>query len=191
MGKSYTSKGQLDVGKKGEETILSYIKKNFNAVDVKEITGLKYKCLRKFDIDFVCNFDGKIDDNILLGGDIDLINKKYLTIELKSDTIMYRTGNMYLEDVLITVKDRKHIDGFMRKCKAKLFMYQDVTGNKLYSGWFGKLKKYYDNNITKFKQAPIVDSEVVGTNEKCYVYGHLVPIMNMVKIGLMFEAKNF
>ena len=53
MGKSYTSKGQLDVGKKGEETILSYIKKNFNAVDVKEITGLKYKCLRKFDIDFV------------------------------------------------------------------------------------------------------------------------------------------
>lgn len=186
----FTSEGQLKVGDEGEHVVLGFLKSMKTFGDVVMLKDSRYNHLRQYDIDYVCSGSGPVDDSILLRGDISEINAMYTTVELKTDTRMWDTGNMFLEEELVRRRDGLRIRGYMNKCMARLLFYYDSVGGRLYSGLFSGLKHFYDANKGGMRRVTLT-SEIVGSTDRCDVTGYLYSIVEACGKGLMREFKSF
>lgn len=196
MAERYTVEGQLRIGNLGENQFLKYLKEGCpNITDVVYLDGEEYKHLRKYDIDFVIDINGKIDKNILFDGDIDKINTIYRTIELKTDEKMHSTKNVFLEDSLTFVDYdgvEKEIDGFMKKSKASYLFYCDYLNTMMYYNRLEIIQDFYFPHINEFEipKKP-VESTLIGSNIPCKVYGHKVPLERLLSEGILKECKEY
>lgn len=67
------------------------------------------------------------------------------TCELKTDYVINRTGNLFLEDYLVYT-DGRYDGGYLRKSKAEYLLYFDIKGSVLYIYPFSELKQYIKEN---------------------------------------------
>lgn len=115
------------------------------------------------------------DDDFYKDIDVDLMiinsNGNKQTLEVKSDEIMHRTGNIFIEHGM----DRKTgwCLGWIKKCKAQLLCYHDnVTDVGYILDWIkvkNEITQHY--NSTKFW----------NTTDNCWGWGYLVPIEEAYK----------
>lgn len=106
----------LQRGKKGEEKVMEIMKqRGHNIVDLT--ANAQY-----FDLDI----------DFLVGG---------RSCELKTDYVISRTGNLFLEDYM-RYDDGNYGEGYYRKSQAEYLFYYDIKSDILYIYPFEELRKY-------------------------------------------------
>lgn len=103
--------------------------------------------------------------------DIDLIIEDKLGVEVKWDQLIASTGNMFIETVSDTEKNK---DGWFIFCKADLLFYGDAANKLYYVFRFSELKQWIEEHKEVYKVATAPDYGKDGV--KKYSKGYLVPV---------------
>lgn len=118
---------QLSLGEKGEQMVKQYlIAKGHHVIDVT-----KDSRYYKSDIDFIV--DSK-------------------TAELKTDTIIWKTNNLFIEDEIFYYNGEYYGQGWLHYTKAEYLLYLDINNRILYKYKMQDVKDYIQQNkkrITK------------------------------------------
>lgn len=129
--KIHEFKKSLQVGLKGEQDIIEFLKLNKNIKSIENVT--LNEIYMKKDIDFIIFFK----------------DKKY-TIEIKTDT--YDSGNLYYET--ISCIETKTL-GCFEKTEADYIFYYFIKTKELYILDTKQYRKWFTLNINSFKKKTI------------------------------------
>lgn len=151
----------LEVGKKGETAVKNTLTaRKWNVEDVSKQTEYQQK-------------------------DIDLIvwqtENDSRTIEIKYDSRIADTGNMFVE---YCSNSRTERAGWLSYCKAEYIFYVDARNNLSYCFLLEDLKDYIEINKNKLRQGTTRD----GYKE---VYGYLVSINDFRKFLVLYKDSYF
>ena len=112
---------QLSLGEKGEQMVKQYlIAKAHHVIDVTKDSNYF-----KSDIDFIV--DSK-------------------TAELKTDTIIWKTNNLFIEDEIFYYNGEYYKQGWLHYTKAEYLLYFDINKRILYKYKMQDVKDYIQQN---------------------------------------------
>lgn len=108
--------------------------------------------------------------------DIDFLlykNNKYTTLEVKSDSKINQTGNLFFE--VGFDRTTGYYDGWFRKCEAAYICFCDTCGGKCY--------------IVRFDKDTIAANAIprrwINYTDNCYGDALLLPLPDARKLGLI------
>lgn len=127
----------MSLGKEGEKSFIQVMEmNNITAVDVSGNPEYWTQ-----DIDFIItNAEGRSK-----------------TVEVKNDSRINRTGNMYIE--IANPRSQGGL-GWFSFCKADYLAYGDAIGRKFYMMEISALRQYIDNNRDKLRKAYTYDGSI-------------------------------
>ena len=147
----------LKTGEIGESVVLKFLQKESNVEDVIDVRD--NKLFQKYDVDFLVYTDRSI----------------IVPIEVKSDTMAHRTGNIAYE-----VLSNKHYNtkGCFEKTRARYIYYYLTKTKQLYQIDVIKLRSHVENNYKNNKKLiPMGDNAL----------GYLIKINELLKCNIMKE----
>lgn len=151
-----TSKFEIDlkVGEIGEEIALEFFQNNKGIYKVEDVRDSEF--WRDKDVDFI----------------ITTIEGIIFTIEVKSDTMAHRTGNIVYEH---TSNKYKNTLGCFRKTKADYILYYITETKEMYKIHTYSLREYIDENKKQLREVSMGDNAL----------GYLVRIQKLVELEIM------
>lgn len=154
MNKKFAN--DLKVGEIGEQVVVNYLQKEEHVIQIIDVRDDK-----KFQVD---------DIDYLVYTDNFII----FPIEVKTDTMAHRTGNIAYE-----VYSNKHYrtKGCLEKTKAKFVYYYLTETKTLYNINVQKLREYVHNNYDESQLRNMGD----------YALGYLIKIKELVNKNIMKE----
>lgn len=145
------------IGKEGEQWYLNYARKHYETVSNKtQDSDFWFK-----DIDYLC-YDKNMNET---------------KIEVKTDTSIQYTGNIFAETVKNKWKDEK---GWLFYCQADFIVYHPYKTNIGYQFALDDLKEYIARNQSHLQERECKDRAKDGTTKKISK-GYLVPLEDFRK----------
>ncbi len=157
MIKIFSFQEQVAMAKEYEDKLLEY----WNTLPevVKVIDVRDEKEYRDMDIDFIhVRLDGKY--------------LKARTIELKADTKIHKTGNVYVEP-----------NGWLKKTRAEVIAYLDTVNYICYYIKTDKLRRVVNKRDANWRKVSVCTKDFGGYCEE----GLLIPYEEIVKVSPHYE----
>ena len=108
-------------------------------------------------------------------------------IEIKYDTRIYCTGNIFAEDIIeFNDKSRGTINGFMHKSQADILNYIDAKNRIMYTLNFAEFKKYVFENEKSFRRG-VCYSSMNDARDSYKSFGWLVPMREIRNVDGIFR----
>lgn len=156
---SYEFEGKNNIGKKGQNIILTYLLKQevtATVIDVSDVPEYRVK-----DIDILWN---KKDGTTI-------------KIEVKTDELMHKTGNVFLETVSNATKNTR---GCFLSSEADYFFYYDIAQDILYVMHLNTARQWFELNKHMFKEA---ETSTRGDDDILYhSFGYPIPVNTVLGI---------
>ena len=108
-------------------------------------------------------------------------------IEIKYDTRICSTGNIFAEDIIeFNDKSRGTINGFMHKSQADILNYIDAKNRIMYTLNFAEFKKYVFENEKSFRRG-VCYSSMNDARDSYKSFGWLVPMREIRNVDGIFR----